>query len=387
MLHETTVRDESSFFVVSAGQSRDCDAPHKRLRAQFLDKPENSAIPARQFKLAALAVLGLSVGVGGAVLGVSFVQASDRIDMYETFRSDARVRREAASRPQAYTSASSYAPARGTVFQPLGTVTPQNRVAFPEFNLNPFNPTGSDHALRSRNDQRRKHAKAPAGPSGAAIDTVSGAADVPRSICVRLCDGYQHPLGNLHNASDLPGHEALCRAMFPDVPTRVLRVAAGATTIDDAVGSDGKTYRSLPMAYAYQTSIDPACARPRNGSKTVSVLKDFTLRAGDTVVMNGKPRVFNGGTNYPFTSANFRDFRSSSAVSDNTRKQIDQIVGVSHQERLRREVQRLSQVREANAQSGNRASDVINAGVRIEDSNGQPIMRSTPPRVIEIYRR
>jgi D-beta-D-heptose 7-phosphate kinase/D-beta-D-heptose 1-phosphate adenosyltransferase len=68
------------------------------------------------------------------------------------------------------------------------------------------------------------------------------------------------------------------------VPTRVFRVAAAAQTIDDAVGPDGTTYRQLPMAYAYQTSIDPACASPRTGAQTVSIMKDFTLRAGDTVV-------------------------------------------------------------------------------------------------------
>ncbi len=383
MLRGSSVRDESSFFAVPVGQLHDCPPPHLSFRARYLDASV-AKNRSRAMRLAALTALGMTVGVGGAVLGVSFVQASDRLDMYETFRSDARVRREQPVLPQAYSSASSYAAQRGVVFQPLAVLTPQNRVAFPDFRLNPFHPTGQAQDRTRRADRGKQK---PGSSVNAALDVVSGAADVPRSICVRLCDGYQHPLGYIRDNADLVGHEALCRAMFPDVPTRVMRVAAGADTIDEAVGSDGRTYRSLPMAYAYQTSIDPACARPRNGAQTVAVLKDFTLRAGDTVMFNGRPRVFNGSGSYPFTAANFRDFRSSSAVSETTRRQIDQVVGVSQQERLRREVQRMTRVREANALSGNRAVDIVTGGVRLEDANGQPTARGTPARVIDLSRR
>ncbi|MCX7325729.1 MAG: DUF2865 domain-containing protein [Hyphomicrobiales bacterium] len=383
MLRERSVRDESSFLAVPASQPQVCTPLLLTLRARYLDATV-AASRSRAVKLAALAALGVTVGVGGAVLGVSLVQASDRLDMYETFRSDGRGRREQAVPAQAYTSASSYAAQRSVVFQPLAAITPQNRVAFPDFRLNPFHPTGHEQDRTRRADRNKQQAKTAV---SAALDTVSGAADVPRSICVRLCDGYQYPLGYIRDNAELVGHEALCRAIFPDVPTRVMRVAAGAGTIDEAVGSDGKTYRSLPMAYAYQTSIDPACARPRNGARTVSLLKDFTLRAGDTVMVNGRPRVFIGSTSYPFTAANFRDFRSSAALSESTRKQIDHVVGVSREESLRREVQRITRVREANALSGNRAVDIVSGGVRLENANGQPTTRTTPARVIDLSRR
>ena len=137
------------------------------------------------------------------------------------------------------------------------------------------------------------------------------------------------------------------------------------------------------MAYAYQTSIDPACARPRTGAQTVSLLKDFTLRAGDAVVINGRPKVFSGSTTYPFTASNFRDFRNSGVVSASARKQMDDIVGVSRQERLQREVRQMARVREANAMDANRAVDVVRGGPSISAERSA----SSPVRVIELPRR
>jgi hypothetical protein len=353
-----------SFFVMTEMVSPAVQAaPHQQLRSHFLSRNNPRSGFAPKLRLAALGALGAFIGIGGALLGVSLVQANDRVDMYETTRFDDNVRkaRRAAAPQVISTSHSSYAPQRPVVNQPLRALNDRGMITFPDFNLNPFIPTGADRKI-SGTRKKPKIDVARKSDGEDALDQVSGAANVPRSICVRLCDGYQHPLGYIRESADMPGHEALCTAMFPGVPTRVFRVAAGAEGIDDAVGSDGKTYRSLPMAYAYQTSIDPACARPRNGAQTVSLLKDFTLRAGDAVVINGRPRVFNGSTSYPFTAANFRDFRSSNLVSDSARKQLDQAVGVSRRERLQREVRQMARVREANATETNRAVDVIRGG-------------------------
>ncbi len=198
---------------------------------------------------------------------------------------------------------------------------------------------------------------------------------MPRTICVRLCDGFQHPIGYLRDQSDLRGHTALCNAMFPGVPTAVYRVAAGAEGIDDAVGPDGRTYRALPMAYAYQTSIDPVCARPRKGERTVSVLKDFTLRPGDTVVLDGKRAPSTARPAIRSTAANFSDFRRSATIGDCDRRQIDDRVGVSHQERLRRQVQQQTRVREASAGG---TADVVTGAASTERG---------AVRVIELHRR
>lgn len=367
------------FFVVSDPAAR---AAHLRLRAAYRASLQPRAPASRHVRSVALGLLGAVVGIGGAMVGVSLVQATEGGGLYAIIDT-ARPQRSAPQPIYAYYS--SYAPSRPVTFQPLARLNSRGMVAFPDFNLNPFNPTdpGKAGPVNTRNAR-------PGEQSGfdKTFNTVSGASNVPRSICVRLCDGYQHPLAPIRDSGDLRGHEALCTAMFPNVPTRVFRVAAGAQTIDDAVGPDGTTYRQLPMAYAYQTSIDPACARPRTGAQTVSIMKDFTLRAGDTVVVNGRPRVFNGSTSYPFTAANFRDFRDSTALHASTRKQVDEVVGVSRQERLQREVQQLSRVREANAIDRNRAIDIVRGGVSIDGvAASQPGRSGSQVRIIEIGQR
>jgi hypothetical protein len=379
MARNTDPRGQSFFHVTETAPLIVEPAPHERIRASFRGEAKQPKRMSTNLRLAAFGLLGASLGIGGAVLGVSFVQANDRVDMYETTRFDDNVRKaRRAVAPQVIsTSHSSYAPQRPVVNQPFRAVNDRGLITFPDFNLNPFIPTGPDR--KAANTRKKPKVDAAALPLGEdTLDTVSGAANVPRSICVRLCDGYQHPLGYVRDSADMPGHEALCTAMFPGVPTRVFRVSAGAEGIDDATGPDGKSYRSLPMAYAYQTSIDPACARPRTGAQTVSVLKDFTLRAGDAVVVNGRPRIFNGSSSYPFTAANFRDFRSSNLVSEAARRQLDQTVGVSRRERLQREVRQMARVREANATDASRAIDIVRGG---------PSPASSEVRIIDLSKR
>lgn len=371
------------FFVVSNPAPR---AAHLRLRAAYPASLQSRASASRHVRSVALGLLGAVVGIGGAMVGVSLVQATEGGGLYAII--DTARPQSSAPQPQAqqiYASQSSYAPSRPVPFQPLAGLNSRGMVAFPDFNLNPFNPTGPD-----KTGPVKTHNARLGNQSGfdKTFNTVSGASNAPRSICVRLCDGYQHPLAPIRDSGDLHGHEALCTAMFPNVPTRIFSVAAGAETIDDAVGPDGKTYRQLPMAYAYQTSIDPACARPRTGAQTVSIMKDFTLRAGDTVVVNGRPRVFNGSTSYPFTAANFRDFRDTTALHASTRKQVDEVVGVSRQERLQREARRLSRVREANAVDPNRAIDIVRGGLSIDGvAPSQPGRPVSQVRIIEIGQR
>lgn len=367
------------FFVVSDPAPR---AAYLLLRAAYRASLQPRAPASRHIRSVALGLLGAVVGIGGAMVGVSLVQATEGSSLYAIIDT-ARPQRSA---PQPiYASDPSYAPSRPVPFQPLAGLNSRDMVVFPDFNLNPFNPAGPGKAgpVNTRNARLGDQ-------SGfdKTFNTVSGASNMPRSICVRLCDGYQHPLAPIRDSGDLRGHEALCTAMFPNVPTRVFSVAAGAQTIDDAVGPDGKTYRQLPMAYAYQTSIDPVCARPRTGVQTVSIMKDFTLRAGDTVAVNGRPRVFNGSTSYPFTAANFRDFGDSTALHASTRKQVDEVVGVSRQERLQREVRQLSRVREANAIDRNRAIDIVRVSVSIDGvAPSQPARSGSQVRVIEIGQR
>jgi hypothetical protein len=383
MSRERTQPEMSSFLPCDEKNRPEGVPVHLAIRNAMRAHPQRPRARSR-IRLAAMGALGATLGLGGTVIAVGIGQASDRVDMYETMRGDAQQRARAPAPQAAYTAqlVSSFAPAsRPVVQQPLGALNARGQLVIPAFQFNPFHQPGQEprRAATGRKSETAKARTAALFDGGMSPDTVAGASDQARTICVRLCDGFQHPIAPLRDPSDLRGHESLCRAMFPGVPTRVFRVAAGAVTIDDAVGPDGRTYRSLPMAYAYKTSIDPACARPRTGQGTISVYRDFTLRPGDSVFVNGKVRVFTGASSFPFTRANFRDFRSTDALTAQTRRDIDQRVGVSQRERLEREVRAMSRLREANASPRNTAVDIVRGGP-LQD-------RQAPVRVIDIHRR
>lgn len=321
-----------------------------------------------------MAGLGLALGAGGAVLSVSFVQAEDDAGIRAFHRQEAAARQaQRASAHAVYASAPAYAPARNLWTLPLFQARPDGRLAHPPVQLNPFKPPAKAAATATGQ---------PAPPKRPAIryDTVSGAANVARTICVRLCDGFHAPIGHLKSQSDFKAHEALCRAANPGLPVKVFKVAAGAETIDDAVSADGKSYRSLPVAYDYERSPDPACrpAIANAGERRVSLLRDFTLRPGDSVVLDGRVRTFAGSAKWPYSAADFRDFRASDELSRNQRRQIDDKVGVSHREAQLRSLRRQMRVREASLHDDDYASDAL--GLRGMLDPRDPI--GNPPRVV-----
>lgn len=309
-----------------------------------------------------MTALGLALGAGGALFTVSLVQAEDDAGIRAVQRQDA-AERLARRAPQtaAYSGnrAAAYAPSANGWRMPLLQMQADGRIAHPPVALNPF---------KARNPPQAAQPQAKKRSSAAAVrlDAVSGAADSARTICVRLCDGFHAPLGYLRAASDFKAqdfkaHEALCKAMNPGIPVKVFRVAAGARTIDDAQAADGKRYRALPVAYGHETSGDPAC-RPaivRAGESRVSLLRDFTLRPGDSVVLDGKVRTFTGGSGWPYSLRDFRDFRSAAELSSQQRRQIDERVGVSRMEAQARSLRRQMRLREASLHDDTVASDAV----------------------------
>jgi hypothetical protein len=300
------------------------------------------------------------LGAGGAVLTVSSVQAFDEYGVRDFFTQQQRqketaqrVARPAPVQQPVYYAPASYAPVR-SITLPFFRTNDDGRLAAPAVNLNPFKAV-----------KPKKKAIAKATKTGGkvvsdevAVNTVSGAANMPRSICVRVCDGFHAPLGYLTSQADFGAHEALCKAMNPGVPVKVYRVAAGSTTIDDATGPDGKTYGSMPMAFSHEKSADPTC-RPKivqAGERRISVLRDFTLRPGDAVVLDGTARVFSGANRYPFQSADFRDFRQSDRLTKEERRKIDTMIGQSFQADAKRTARRESRLREANLASGRKTA-------------------------------
>ncbi len=341
--------------------------------ATAVSNSDSAAIAPRgrkPLRLAAMAGLGLALGATGAVLTVSLVQAEDDAGIRAFHRQEAAARqapREAAPRA-VYTSARAYAPERNLWTLPVFRARPDGVLAHPPVQLNPFK--------RREAAPKRAARRAPA----IRYDTVSGAADVTRTICVRMCDGFHAPIGYLRSQADLKAHEALCQASNPGVPVKVFRVAPGAATIDAAVSSDGKTYGALAVAYGYEQSSDAACrpAIASPGERRVSLLRDITLRPGDSVVLDGRVRTFAGSTKWPYVASDFRDFRASSDLNPSQRQQIDARVGISHREAELRSFQRKLRVREASLHDPDFASDALNLRGRIEPRD----RIGTPPRVV-----
>ncbi len=314
-----------------------------------------SKAPARSRagRWAAATALGIAVGCGGMVLTASLVQADDDAGIRAFFLEEAA--RKAASAPTrsaayASTRPTAYAPANGWRL-PLLQMRPDGRIAHPPIALNPFRQNPKKATARPYR---------PAAPGGAATVSANNA----QTFCVRLCDGFHAPIGHLRSANDLSAHEALCKAMNPGVPVKVFRAAAGATGIDAAVAADGQRYAALPMAYSHEKAADPAC-RPaivQAGERRISLLRDITLRPGDSVVLDGKVSTFTGGSSWPYSRRDFRDFRTAPELSTGQRQQIDERVGVSRMEAEARSLRRQMRVREAYLQDETVASDAVLRG-------------------------
>lgn len=293
--------------------------------AAGFDDRNYAARPAGTPRFCAYGLLGVVLGAGGVVIAASLVHAED----------DAGIRafhREEAARRSGSSRASAYAPANNLFSLPLFGTRPDGRIVHP--------PIG--------NGPRRRGDASQDGRPGR-YDTVSGAADVARTICVRLCDGYHMPIGHLRSQGDLKAHEALCVAQNPGIPVKLFQVPAGAVTIEAAFAADGKTYSALPVAYSYEKSADPACrpAIASVGERRVSLLRDITLRAGDAVVLDGRVTTFAGSSSWPYRAADFRDFRSAGELSAGTRRLIDEKVGITLAETQNRALRQKLRVREA----------------------------------------
>lgn len=321
----------------------------------------------RPSRLAAAAVLGLAIGSGGMVLTASLVQAEDDAGIRSFFLEEA-ARRAGRAPAQAGAAAApranAYAPAGQGWRMPLLQMQPNGRIAHPPVALNPFKRQPKVAAPRQHN---ATEAFAPVPTSNA------------QTYCVRLCDGFHAPIGYLRKASDIAAHDALCKATNPGIPVKVFRTPAGAGGIENAVAADGQRYVALPMAYSHEKKADPAC-RPaivQLGERRVSLLQDPTLRPGDSVVLDGKVSTFTGGSSWPYSRRDFRDFRSAPELTTDQRRQIDERVGISRMEAEAGSFRRQMRVREARLQDDAVASDAVLRGSLSPDAR-------TPVRLIAI---
>jgi hypothetical protein len=112
------------------------------------------------------------------------------------------------------------------------------------------------------------------------------------SYCVRTCDGRYFPLPtSSRGQNSTPAN--LCSAMCPAAETKVY----SGSSIDGAVATDGKPYKSLKNAFVYRDKLVNDCScngRDTNGVARMDPKEDPTLRPGDIVVTAEGPLVFKG---------------------------------------------------------------------------------------------
>ncbi|AWN37577.1 DUF2865 domain-containing protein [Methylobacterium radiodurans] len=152
--------------------------------------------------------------------------------------------------------------------------------------------------------------------------------DGRRTVCVRMCDGYLFPIGNLRARADLPVHEAACAAACPGARTNLYTLAAGSTELDQAVSPQGQPYRASALANVYrQRRVADCSCQGAEGRPLLSVAQDATLQAGDAVATRDSARVAVRASG----SLALVDYRTA-RIPGSARRQIEDRVGALQRE-------------------------------------------------------
>ncbi len=104
------------------------------------------------------------------------------------------------------------------------------------------------------------------------------------AYCVRVCDGRFFPVKRHGGVTP----SQACSSFCPASQTKIYH----GSSIDHAVGQDGKRYAELSTAFVYREKIVAGCTcngKDAFGLVNTSVENDPTLRPGDIVATNSRP--------------------------------------------------------------------------------------------------
>jgi hypothetical protein len=306
-------------------------------------------------QMAATALAGLLLGLGGVTAGTGLVQASERGGLFDFLES---VFRGPAPMPAAM-------PVRRPAH--YASLPDARRVTAARVIRHTPRPT-----VALTRAVRRPKAKRSDSPSALASNAVQGhlvrTALGARTVCVRACDGYLFPLGHLAGRGDIPVHEAACAAACPNTPTRLFTLGAGETELDRAIGLDGQPYRSLAVANLYRAKRVAECGcQPEGGvAAPLPIAQDLTARAGDVVATATGAGVVTPARAGGFTVVDFREARG---LSRRARNEIDAKVDVIR--------------READARAFRKAMRSAERASRIRMASGPGFQPVAPPIEVE----
>ena len=207
------------------------------------------------------AAAGLILGLGTVTIGSSLVQASERGGVFDFLQE-------------------LFAPARP---QPAPQVHRPGRYANLPDGRRLGVPRVIHHTPRPVADLSLGRARRVRARSGRTA-RIAVAATGRRTVCVRMCDGYLFPLGNLATRADMPVHAAACAAACPGAPTNVYTLGAGETELDRAISPQGLPYRASALANIYrQRRVENCSCQAAPGTAPLPLAGDPTLRKGDVV--------------------------------------------------------------------------------------------------------
>jgi Protein of unknown function (DUF2865) len=133
------------------------------------------------------------------------------------------------------------------------------------------------------------------------------------AYCVRLCDGRFFPIARHGGATPAQA----CSAFCPASQTKIYN----GSSIEHAVGQDGKRYTELSTAFVYRETIVTGCScngKDAFGLVNIAVEEDATLRPGDVVATNAGLMAYNGR----HRTANFTPIGSYSGLSGDLRRKL-----------------------------------------------------------------
>jgi hypothetical protein len=178
--------------------------------------------------------------------------------------------------------------------------------------------TGNDSRSRDNQWDRWQDRDSQESPSPAAPrrkETTASQSD-GGAYCVRTCDGFYFPLTSAQQ-SNAP---ALCQSLCPAAKTDVYYRRGD--SMEDARTRAGKSYASLPEAFAYRKQLKPDCTCQSASTSPMSVADDPTLRSGDLVVTEAGAVVFRGSSQLPHKQGDFVDYRIAREVAGSVRSQL-----------------------------------------------------------------
>lgn len=157
---------------------------------------------------------------------------------------------------------------------PTGPATAQGLF---DFLFNPFRkPPAQPHSYVDPN-ARGFTTDRPARPSRRS-DGTSSSRGGGASYCVRLCDGRYFPVQSRRDAAPAE----ICSALCPAADTKIF----SGSSPEYAVAADGKSYKDLPSAFAYRTTVVSDCTcngKDPFGLAQLDIEKDPTVQSGDIV--------------------------------------------------------------------------------------------------------